>query len=452
VYFSVADGQLENFLDKDAFDRSLLLNAFFQPGILIPDIFCFISHGLEQHIIKRPRQSLFEACVANGIVIPAFRDRACSSFQEALHLCRELGIQGIRESSDRIAHRLQLAWKSSRDIAPAYWPQHDVGDKFDQIITRCLACPEPPQADAESGISQQQLSRLWKLTERWRLDCLEEARVKTRKTAGIGLRRGEIMNAVGRDLGLPVDHMVNNIAELFALPLESPEKEGALRVFFRWVCECYQYTQAVEFETIPSFPGYDPLAGVVVCSVFPMGPPLLDWPHVPTIRETVRFPPMNVLQTISANDLLQARNELSPAYFTALMAWQRQPIEANAKEVHSTLQQYSKEILRWSAKKRDFGNAFLDVVAGAGTTPTRRLLRAILDLGVASGAMHVPFLTPLVALGRLGYAIYAWRSQPAEDSLIEIEATESVAKIPPEVNFPETSGSFDSSGKRMVDQ
>ena len=270
VYFSVADRQLENFLDEDAFERSLLLNALFQPAILIPDVFFFISRGLERHILESPTpQSLLEACIANGVVIPAFRNPSCSSFNEALYIIRGKGdpkraIRGLRDpqSNDRLADRLQVAARS-KDFSLAYWPQHDVGEKFDQVIERYLSRPEPPQADMYLGINQKYLNTLWKLTERWRLDCVYEAREETRKIAQCGLRRGEIMNAVGRDLGLPLDYQVNDIAELLELPLESPEKKQALRVFLRWMCELYQYNQAVEFGTTPNFPNYDPLSGVV---------------------------------------------------------------------------------------------------------------------------------------------------------------------------------------------
>jgi len=46
VYFSAADRQLESFLDEGSFEKSLVLNALFQPQILIPDIYCFISQNL----------------------------------------------------------------------------------------------------------------------------------------------------------------------------------------------------------------------------------------------------------------------------------------------------------------------------------------------------------------------------------------------------------------------
>ena len=71
VYFSAADRQMENFLDKDAFDRSLLLNVLFQAGILVPDILFCISGGLEAHL-KNPSLTLFEACLRMALSFQVF--------------------------------------------------------------------------------------------------------------------------------------------------------------------------------------------------------------------------------------------------------------------------------------------------------------------------------------------------------------------------------------------
>jgi len=123
VYFSIADRQLESFLDpafppESAFEKSLALNVLFQSGILVPDIFFFISKGLESHIKKhQTRKSLFEACVEKNIVIPTFRGGpSVSSFQDALYIIQgrgkpEQAIQGVRNSAEEIARRLQLVQK-----------------------------------------------------------------------------------------------------------------------------------------------------------------------------------------------------------------------------------------------------------------------------------------------------------------------------------------------------
>lgn len=450
VYFSVADRQLENFLNEDAFERSLLLNALFQPAILIPDVFFFISRGLERHIFESSTpQSLLEACIANGVVIPAFRNPSCSSFNEALYIIRGKGdpkraIRGLRDpqSNDRIANRLQVAARS-KDFLLAYWPQHDVGEKFDQVIERYLVRPEPPQADMYLGINQKYLNTLWKLTERWRLDCVYEAREETRKIAQRGLRRGEIMNAVGRDLGLPSDCQVNDIAELLEIPLESPEKKQALRVFLRWMCELYQYNQAVEFGTTPNFPNYDPLSGIVISSAFTEAPSQVELSSFPTIREGVSLPPMKILLHISPTELIRVRNEKGPAYFAALRAWQYQPNEAHEREVRHTLQQYCKEIFEWSMGKQDFSTAILDVLLGSCTTPAQKILRPILSLGGTVVSIYQPWVAPFIILSGVGYAIYLWRTH-REDTLIKTTTPNAIAKIPPEVNFQGISVDFDS--------
>jgi hypothetical protein len=70
--FSVADRQMEGIISQEQFDRSLVLAVLFQPYILVPDIFFFISSLLNFHFNERP-MSLFERALQNGIIIPSFR-------------------------------------------------------------------------------------------------------------------------------------------------------------------------------------------------------------------------------------------------------------------------------------------------------------------------------------------------------------------------------------------
>jgi hypothetical protein len=339
VYFSVADRQLEPFLDAHAFERSLVLDVLFQPGILIPDIFCYISRGLERHVLKSGRQSLFEACLAKNLVIPAFRARV-RSFQEALAVIRGEGdparaIQGVLGSANAVADRLQFAADVNPDFSPAYWPEHDIGGKFEQVVERYLSRAEPPEIESGSGIDQEELKKLWKMTEAWRIDCIHEARDRTREIASVGLRRGEIMNAVGRQLGLPEDHMVDDICELLGLAKSAKESQ-ALQFFWRWVGECYHYNHAKEFGAILSFPSYDPLGGLIANSVLPVGMPLSITPPVPTLREIVKIPPLSILLKISPSEIIQVRQDLGPGYLTAVKTWCREPSEANASAVRTS--------------------------------------------------------------------------------------------------------------------
>ncbi len=63
----------ENFLDEEAFERSLILNLLFEHGIQISDILCVISAGLERRL-SHSDVTLFEVAVEDGLIIPPALD------------------------------------------------------------------------------------------------------------------------------------------------------------------------------------------------------------------------------------------------------------------------------------------------------------------------------------------------------------------------------------------
>jgi hypothetical protein len=437
VYFSIADRQLESFADYNDFERSLVFNALFQKGILIPDIFCFISQNLIKHIFESDhpnRKSLFEACIEQGIVVPAFRNRETTSFNDALADINELEIQGVHENANKIANRLQNAAKKNPQFSPEYWPTHDIGEKFGQVVEHHLACQSPPEVDTGSGINLDELQDLWERTERWRIHCVGEARDKTKEMTGRGLRRGEIMNAVGRDLGLSKDHKVNDIAELFRYKKHSKEKK-ALRCFFRWVNDCYQYNQANEFGAIANFPIYDPIESLMVSSILPKEQSKMDSEPAPTIRETVPLPSINVLSKMAPSEFILAYEESGTGYFEAVETWQQEPDDANEKEAIKYLRLYAKDICKRARQKN---NVKADVVIGAFVIPTINLLTAVLLLGLGDGfAPEYQVLGPsFVSLSSSsGYVVYKLREQRPKKINIEISAPKIEAQVPPEVNL-----------------
>src|SRR5205823_3175803 len=107
----------------------------------------------------------------------------------------------------------------------------------------------------------------------------------------------------------------------------------------------------------------------------------VDVSGFPTIKETIPFPRMRVLQTISPTDVLKAQTDFGPPYFGALAAWQANPNEASREvEVRRTLRQYAEKIVEWTAKQAHIGNVVVDVTIGGGATPTRRVLSTLVAL------------------------------------------------------------------------
>jgi hypothetical protein len=414
VYFSAADRQLEGFLGIEDFERSLLLNTLFQVGMLVPDIFCFISKRLHHHLLRSRRvsqQSLFEAGLERNLISIAFR-QSFTSFPDALGNILKTGIHGVREEASKmIAGRLQATVDlPGADFQPVYWPGHSVGEKFSEVVKRLLWLPEVPDMEANPAVNKER-QRNWKLTEKWRLDCIAEAEKRSRG----GLRRGEIMNAVGRQLGLPDGHAVNDVRELFRLAKSGPERH-ALRVFCGWVTECYQYNQAEEFQVIHNCPKYNPNNNLIVTDNLMSEQQSEEDPRArPLVKITVAIPPIKLLLRVPAGDIIRIREELGKKYLTDLVAWQNEPTESNEAILRKSLQGYAKEIVDWSRKTDTFKTADLDVIIGKGWVRT-----------VGEFVEHVPYLGSIVAalvtIGRPLYTAYMWRSQAPEDTTVEVRA------------------------------
>src|SRR2546423_3361498 len=107
--FSAADRQMESFLSfgflRSAFEESLLNNLLFEEYIVVPDIFYFISGGLDEHIKARSQANsvgLLEAGLSEGFEIPAFRSPGTTSFREAFDLILDSGIAGLLPRVDCI--------------------------------------------------------------------------------------------------------------------------------------------------------------------------------------------------------------------------------------------------------------------------------------------------------------------------------------------------------------
>jgi len=160
VYLSAADRQINWFLDENALDRSLILNIFFQDGIVTPDIFFFISPQIERHVLGTRRQSLLAAALGEGLVAPAFRDEKVASFADALEAIRQQGIQGVRNDAAEVADRLDIAWEQGASPTLERWPRASLGLAFDTVLREALAGEEPPRLGADLSTLQNELDEL----------------------------------------------------------------------------------------------------------------------------------------------------------------------------------------------------------------------------------------------------------------------------------------------------
>ena len=200
VYFASADGGIEHSINQKQFDQSLVYNLLFEPaGLVVPDIFFYNCRFLINHI-EHTGRSLFESALSNGLVIPAFRSAETETFRGAL---KEIGTQAVlgiekgqyRTTPERLASRLDQSYRLARgSFTRIVWPDN-MGGAFAVLVSDVLR-QESPQVQSEV------LTRLWADSEPWRIGCLSEAERLTSMGGGSGIRRAEIWNAVGRQLGV----------------------------------------------------------------------------------------------------------------------------------------------------------------------------------------------------------------------------------------------------------
>lgn len=417
IYLSAADRNLETYLDEGAFERSLLLDLLFQSGVLVPDIFFFISDGIARHL-HESRLTLLEAGLQSGDVVPSFRNRNTSDFANALHIVKGAGdktraILGIRDDADNTARRLDTALRGATKFAPTYWPEWNVGCCFQKRIEQLLSGSAVPRLPADEDFLRDRLAEIWDYTHIWRTDCVRQAVEDTVQLAGKGLQRGLLITAIGRALGLVTGNAkLHDVSELMnpALP---PDDLNALHYFCRWINDIYQYNQACELGAIPSFPQYEPLAGVFANEVFvreasrPAG--TTDRAQ---ISVQVPMPEPSALSQVHPADLMKIKNDVGTGYFTALEAWRAPSVDKST----ATLEQDVERALR------EYGSAFVHAVNRRGQTRVgvieALLSRAngmdpILPLTLGNTAALAasqasPALGVLMAVGTNSYAVYRW--------------------------------------------
>jgi hypothetical protein len=438
IYLSVSDRQGEAFIQPDSlaelFNTSLMTNILFEPGVVMPDIFYFISTGIWTHLQEARRDnkiSFMEAAIENGLLFSAFREPAYSTFSDAYEQIRDTGIRGTREDSDcrHVARTLDRAFERGRNAGktwPCYWPIHSVGAKFEQRIVRFFDPDGDPETDV-SPVDNPEVTALWAQTRTWRTGYLNEARAMGES----GLRRGDYLAALGRAAGIttPVDD-VREIFETIA-----PESRSAMRTLCFWMNECYQFNQAIEFGAIPNVAHFDPiLSPVTVAALSRPGNTDLG----PTFHEeeiTANIPPPRVLAKLDATKLLAVRQ--GPAanyYFDALEFWRKAPLDSNlAQQVKDSFQDYAKALRKAAYDQSQYRESLISLKLAKLSTPAQTTLNFAGSAVVGSalnGLLHTSAAFPFLTATTTSYAAYKWFADRPRRVRRAIRARR------PEVNLP----------------
>ena len=351
TYFSIADRQMEPLTRADSvFVRSLLDNILFYPNaLLVPDIYFFISHPLANHILHQGgSDSFLAACVANGLIVPSFRKSANGSFKGALTAINDERIQGVRrDTAIEVMSALHVAANNGTRFRSINWPGEDLGLRFEHELHKQLVRPQMP--DAPLGRGQSDLAMIWQDTAKWRMECIETAKAQTALLAGTGIRRGEIMNAVAKDLNYPEDR-IDSIEPLLHFVSSDPRKRRALEAFFLWMNLCYHKNHADAFNCSLTFPRFDPIVNAVVSNFLPGSTSYNNYIEMVEIREVVTVPRASLLLRMGPKTILQARLEEGREYFERLVEWQVNPNEARGRALVTALKKYSDRLVVVAAR------------------------------------------------------------------------------------------------------
>jgi len=199
------------------------------------------------------------------------------------------------------------------------WPSESVGSRFEGLVVDRLQRSDAPRVPSGSALFQSEIDRLWEQTAMWRVTAIDGAREAEARSGARGMRRGDIMNAVGWMQGLPPAQPVHSIASTMqATP--DPGSRHALETFWRWVCELYVHNAALAFEVTTSLPSWHATDVAVLDEVRFSSPSVVSAASSNLISEVVDLPPAAALPRAKARDLLALRLRHGEEYFRVLRA------------------------------------------------------------------------------------------------------------------------------------
>ena len=374
LYFSAVDGGIEHSIREKEFMRSLVYNLLLEPdGLLITDVFFFNC----VHLIKlaeRRRYSLFTRALEKGLVVPAFRYPDTSSFSKALSDIGGLSVLGIEEkqfqdSPQDLAEWLDDCYGKANQKPPLIWPA-EMGVAFGERVQSVFL------NDAPAGVDSR-IQEMWSKIRNLREASLEDARDVTRRLAGGGIRRAEIFNALGWNLGL-LDR-----GEVYPKPrdlLADARRKGRTvasqaKLLIDVVNVCYQRSQTDRFNdhedsnysVLLNVPAPLVKGATVVLPELNVSGPMGD--VAPEVFErTVRMPTVETLLRADSRNLIAIREgEKALEYFDRRREWVAKPSEANRERLADALDAYVEKITDFASGPQQEARVSILQKAAVGT-------------------------------------------------------------------------------------
>ncbi|WP_226355090.1 hypothetical protein [Pseudonocardia sp. ICBG601] len=251
IYYPQADAQMNEFIPATEFKIDLINRLMLEPGILVTDIFFFISRRVEQEI-ARGNESWITSAITKKLIVPAFRSPDVN-FETVLREMRQ-DIVGILQESGGLAGILDDSVVS--DGPRVTWPAR-MGVEFRSLLVKHLMTAEPPEGD--DGVTS-----IWQSIERYRIGILGDAIDSQSDPEANGVQRGVILRKVAEDLDFKGDPSDTRDLLTAAWVDGGRRRQRELSTFLLWVNEIYHFNQATQFSVRPSFPVENaPGAGII---------------------------------------------------------------------------------------------------------------------------------------------------------------------------------------------
>lgn len=358
VYFSAADADLEHVVKFTSFKDDLTMRILLEPGVVVPDVFFFISRWIRQDI-EDPAGSLVLAGLRAGRIIPAFRTDE-HDFAGNFDELRRIGIAGMLPASRDIAQVLTRNQAASLNPDGFTWP-HQSGTAFATAIRQHLL--ESPLPDLSFQLDRRGRDLLKKLLSGGNDGALRSnGRSKD-------IRRGDIFANAALSLGIQggVDGLR---AEVRAGAGDGGVKD-ALQVFYLWINELYHASQANVFGVRASLPVSGRLgSGQIGQRLFDES--ALGQVDAQQVRSlSVDFPPMVQIRALAVDRICSIAAEHGGTYRAALNNYLIYRGDRQWEELQNQLGEYAgalrKEVRRSGANPRQVAvNLGLSVGASAG--------------------------------------------------------------------------------------
>ena len=359
-----------------------------------------------------------------------FRSEKSASFTDALAEIGGTNVLGIEDGWDAggFAHKLdnQFLHPQARSNLRV-WPK-DLGGSFTTLVEDVLRQPNPQFRDEKQA-------RLWRDSERWRTECLDDARKLTASKGSGGIRRAEIWNAVGIAEG------VRKVGENFDRPYElvnaitqevGNREAHAVRFFIELVNAAYQRSQASRFQVQLNVP--QPLSKNINLAISKdYGNSSTSAPPAIEHQTIVRVPSPSALNAAGSAKLLAVHDGSEGLdYFGIRSEWVQNPQDFRLRQVlDEKAQKYADKLLEVAnTSKRRSPAAILAIkIFREGALPT--LGGVGVDLAVEHA--HLPSIYKLVGVG-VATAIYSFNLIPVsagvdlEDYAIQTRASTGIGE------------------------